>query len=84
MSEERKGYAARLEVTGPDGKTWLVTGLVAESFAVEVNRGDPYDDIGGRHPAPIELVRFDFVRPAPAEDGTVYTTTEKEPSTDGN
>jgi hypothetical protein len=85
MSEERKGYSARLEVTGPDGETYTVTGLVAESLAIEVKRGDPYDAWPPvMRNAPVELVRFDFVNPVEAEDGTVYTLTEKKEALSGN
>lgn len=84
MSNERKGYAARLEVTGPDGDTYVVEGLVAEEFAVEVQNADPFD-YGYPFRLPpgrplVELVRFDFKRPVPTGGGVYYTTTKKEPA----
>lgn len=78
-------YTVRLEVVGPDGRSWTIDKLVAEVVTIEVERAEqrtPGSPFGVIRSAPVEVVRIEARRPVPAADGTVYTLTERTP-TDG-
>lgn len=87
MTDQRGGYYARLEVTGPNGETFVLTGLRAEKFNWEMRNGEPYNwsfPFPGRlGPITVELLRFDFENLIPTEAGEYYTITTTEGKQNG-